>query len=180
MADPHHVAELTGFDRLTVRLYRTGLTLAAVGLGATTAALAHEGSPGPGPFVVWAGVALATQNVHVYDPRFGWAFQTLAALGTAGLLGGALADVGLLGHAGLGFLFAAHSGLGLKERLCFRVPGMRAMPGLLAAALVPLVLDQPLVAAGLLGAAALPATALAVLKLRQPLHYDIGDKTKYR
>jgi uncharacterized integral membrane protein len=179
VADPHHVAELTAFDRLTVRLYRAGLALTAAGLLGAGAALALGGPVGWGWAAVWLGAQLAVGNVHVYDGRFGWAFRTLGALGSAGLLVGLAWPSDVAFAAGLGFCYAALSGLGLKERLCFKVVGMRVMPVVLAVSLVPLLLNSELVAGVLVGLGGVLAAGLAWVKVRQPLHFDVGDKSKY-
>jgi len=180
MADPHHVPDLDGFDRLTVALYRLGLVGVPLGLAALAVQIGLGGDGAAGWIVVWGAVNLAAWNIHVYDGRFKWAFGGLALLGSAGGLLGQVFAIELLWWAGLGFLFAAHSGVGLKERLCFKVPGMRVQPVVLAASLVPLVAGWDLAAAGLLGLGAVLAASLAVVKGQQPLHYDIGDKSKYK
>ena len=60
MADPHHIPVLDGFDRLTVRLYRLGLWIAAVALVvAACVRLAEVSVPFETLIFVQAGVALA-------------------------------------------------------------------------------------------------------------------------
>lgn len=180
MGDPHHIPVLTPFDVLTVRLYRLGLATVPVGLVALAAEQLTGRSGLMGWGLVWLGVQLAVADIHLYDSRFRWVFTVLAQLGSLFGLLGAVLQVPLLWWAGLGFLFATHSGIGLKERLCFKVTGMRVQPAVLAASLVPLVAGWGLAAAGLLGLGALIAANLARVKGMQPLHYDIGDKSKYR
>ena len=180
MADPQHIEPLDGFDRTTVRLYRSGLTASSVGIGGAGAAIGLGLDPALAFALVWLGVQLAVTNIHLYDARFKWLFTILAQLGSAGMLLGLGLGQPIVFDAGLGFLFATLSGIGLKERLCFRIPGMKVMPAVLAASLVPLVFGWPLPAAALLVAGGGLAGSLAFVKLGQPLHFDIGDKSKYR
>ncbi len=70
-------------------------------------------------------------------------------------------------------------GLCFKEYFCFRVPGLRAQPILLAALWLALALNVPFAAQGLAALSALLFLVTAFAKWRMPLHYDIGDKTKY-
>ena len=188
MADPHHVATLDGFDRMTVKLYRGGIVVSALALVgfAIHQALAANGVAVPGWLPragVLVGTALAVADLHLYDKRIRWLVGAVAWIGATGLLvgtahGGALGH--WVGHAGLGFLFVALSALALKERLCFRIWGLRGVPVLLAASLIPLLGGWPAPAAVLLGIAGLIYGALAVAKLKMPLHFDIGNKDAYQ
>jgi uncharacterized integral membrane protein len=103
----------------------------------------------------------------------GWAAAVL-------LFSGLLTGNGWVGDAGLGFAFVVQSGVALKERFCFRLPFMNAVPWLLALALVPLRLGLDRPAAVLLGGGAALVGLLAVAKARMPLHFDIGDRRRYQ
>lgn len=181
MADPHHQEVLDGFDRATVTLYRSGIGVAAVGLGVHAASLA-TGAALPGRWLVLAGVAAIAADLHLYDKRIRWVFGAAAwtgvVLGALPAPGGWLGE--LLGDAGLGFLYVTLSGVALKEQFCFRLPLMQAVPVLLASSLVPLVLGAALPAAALSAGAALLLGTLALAKWRMPLHFDIGDRSRYQ
>lgn len=180
MADPHHVAVLDGLDVLTVRLYRVGLTVAAIGLATLTFAEATGQGEALARWVTGAGAALAVANLHLYDKRIRWFEAVLAWLGLGlSWLGGLVDDGGWTADAGLGFVFAAMSGLALKEQFCFRIPFLRAVPLILAPSLVPVVLDWGGPAAVMHGAAAALFGVLAAAKWTQPLHFDVGDKSRY-
>ena len=184
MADPHHVPVLDSFDQFTVRLYRTGLSLAAGGLAWATVALIAGRSPVWAWMCVVLGTALAVLNVHLYDKRVRWVIQTAAWTGAllqlvaAGPVPEVVAHWAF--HAGLGFFFVSLSGFALKEQFCFRLPALRLVPLLLATSLLPLVAGVPQAAGVLVGLAALIYVALAVAKVRMPLHFDVGDKSKYQ
>ena len=170
MAHPEHEAELTGLDQLTVSLYRLGLLLCAVGQG-----IVAVGST-QGTAVTLLGVALAVVNLHLYDPRFRW---FITAVGVAGLWGSAAAEGPVALAASHGLAWVAWAALALKERLCFRIPGMP----LLAATLAVLPFAELLHPTGhqvAAAGAAMLGGVLAAAKLRQPLHFDIGNKAFYR
>lgn len=180
MADPHHVPTLDGLDRFTVRLYRGGLVLAsaAVLYSGVRAALTHVVTlPDLLPLVL-VGVMVCVANVHLYDKLFRWVF---GALGMTGAVLWALADLHpLVGLAGLGFVFAALSAFALKEQFCFRVPGMRLVPLMLALSLIPAGMKISIGLAVLWVPSGVLLCILAGAKLRMPLHFDVGDKSKYQ
>ncbi|MGK0344680.1 MAG: putative integral membrane protein, partial [Myxococcota bacterium] len=144
MADPNHVPVLDGLDRFTVGLYRMGLVIASAGVlyaGIRAAFATVRDLPDLMP-VILVGVMLCVANVHLYDKLFRWIF---GALGITGAVMWALADWHMLiGLGGLGFVFAALSAFALKEQFCFRVPGMRLVPFMLAASLIGFGLDEPI------------------------------------
>ncbi len=180
MADPQHVPTLDGLDRFTVRLYRTGLVIASAGVlyaGVRAALTTVVDLPDLMP-VILVGVMLCVANVHLYDKLFRWIF---GALGITGAVLWAVADLHMLvGLAGFGFIFAALSAFALKEQFCFRVPGMRLVPLMLAASLIGFGLGNAIVVAGLLLPAGVLLCILAIAKLRMPLHFDVGDKSHYQ
>lgn len=183
MADPQHQEPLDGFDILTVRLYRAGL----VGQALTLLIVGILGLTSGAPLWCWAlysaFVALTAWNMHLYMKTFRWIMQGASWIGlTLLVLGhfeGAMTSP-LVGWAGIGFLFVSSSAWALKERYCFAIVGMRAVPLFLAGSLLGVFGQgqQPwaiplLIAGGLM-------TMLSVAKLRMPLHFDIGDKSKYQ
>jgi uncharacterized integral membrane protein len=181
MADPHHVEVLDPHDQRTVSLYRLGHALCALGLLANAAAWAFQPAAVAGGEIVLAlGVSLACANMHLYDKRIRWFIGSAAWLGLVIMVAGARAELPVLRLAGLGFVFVGLSGLALKERLCFRIPGLVFVPMLLALSLIPMVLDNGPGAAVLQGITGVILCVLTVAKLMQPLHFDIGDKSRYQ
>jgi uncharacterized integral membrane protein len=181
MANPEHVAELTPLDRWTVGLYRGGLCVGAFGLAALAGTFGAELDPVWARWAVLAAVGLIAADLHLYDPTIRW------IIGAAGWTGAVLTAIPLHGgvagwvhDAGLGFLFVVFSAVALKERMCFRLPVVVLVPPLLAGALVPMRVGFAPLAAGPLALAAAVFALLAVAKLRMPVHYDIGDKSRYQ
>jgi uncharacterized integral membrane protein len=191
MADPQHVEQLDGQDVLTVTIYRLGLLAAALGLLAAAAALLARGFGQPVPAVsvhasfviVVAGTAAAIANMHLYAKSVRWVIGAAGWLGAVLMIGSApMPELAArwVWHAGLGFVFVAISAFALKERFCFRIPGLRLVPALLALSLVPLLSGSDLAAGALLGVAGAIQLALAIAKFRMPSHFDIGDKSRYQ
>ena len=185
MADPHHEEPLDGLDRLTVRLYRTGLSASALGLCSLAAALV-SGRTDVAAVAEWtvvAGVAVSVSCMHLYDKRIRWVIGSSAWVGALLLVAaGTRPDVWAwwVHHAGLGFVFVSLSAFALKEQFCFRIPLLRGVPAFLALSLVPMLAGAALPAAVLLGLAGLVTGRLAWAKSRMPLHFDIGDKSAYQ
>lgn len=183
MADPHLSPDLDAHDRRTVRLYRLGFVITTVALG-TTAGLLITGEPTRAPLWWTAlGIALSAGHVHLYDKRIRWVLQVMAWVGLLALLGAPLLrlDVArVVRLAGVGLLYASLSGLALKEGFCFRVPFVRAVPVLLAAAVAAQLAGRG-VLAGALIVPVVPVMAwLTVRKLTMPLSHDIGDRDAYQ
>ncbi len=169
MANPEHEAELDGLDRLTVVLYRLGLLACAVGQVLVALDLPF------GFAITLLGVGLAVADLHLYDPRFRW---FITAVGVSGLWVSAVAAGPVAVAAGHGLALVAWAALALKERLCFRIPGMPLL--VLSLAVVPFAeLLDPTLLRGAAGVAGLFGLVLAGTKLRQPLHFDIGNKDSY-
>jgi uncharacterized integral membrane protein len=185
MADPNHVAQLDRLDIWSVCFYRVGLSAIALGL-AWAAWL--EISPaqigvGFGWLFVAGGAALAAANVHLYAKLIRWLLQMATGAGLLMLLIAVMVPLSHEGgvfSGGLALLFVSVCGFALKEQYCFHLYGMWLLPLLLGAALMPMSGDQAWIGALALACAAVIYAYLAVAKWRMPLHFDIGDKSKYQ
>lgn len=166
-------------DRLTVSLYRASAATSAVGLVALAAGLFFGDGVNEAVLVVLAGALGSLVHLHLYSKRVRWVIQGAAALGAWLVAAGAIAQIALVLQAGVGFLFVAVSALAMKEAFCFRIPGLRAVGPLLAAGVGAWAFGADRAAAVLIGLAALPQLVLVVVKLRQPLHFDVGDRSRY-
>ncbi len=183
MADPDHVPEMDAFDRLTVALYRAGLLAQASGIGVVVASELGAVSRPLAGHLMLASVALSVGNLHLYDKRIRWIIVMAGWVGAVLTAAASTAPDGLealFHYGGLGFLFVVTSALALKERYCFRLPGMRLVPAGLALGVFTGLAGLGEVTAGLLGLCGLLVGLLAGAKLRMPLHYDIGNKSAYQ
>ena len=186
MASPEHTPEMNSLDNMTVALYRTGLTIAAV------AALVYSierilGVQLLGIFylpVFAAGIALASADVHLYDPKFRWFFPFVSWLGFIILafaysLKGATPLADILADVSLGLFYVGAGMFALKESFCFRIIGLPLVPLFLCGSIMNRLLGFPAIEPYFLLPAALLLTWLCIAKWRMPLHFDIGDKSLY-
>jgi uncharacterized integral membrane protein len=195
LANPEHTAELDGFDRMTVGLYRSGLLVSAVGLGMQSLGWLARGvgaafpevvgthAVDAGRLVVTLGAALSVANLHLYDKRVRWLIGALAWAGAllqllAPTVPGRAGEV--VGYAGLGFVFATLSAFALKEQFCFKLPGLRLVPLVLATSLIPMLFGPDAIAGLLLLIATVIYVLFAIGKMRQPRHFDVGRKDLYQ
>lgn len=169
MADPHIKSKMDIFDYVTVIAYRLGFTLAAPAI----LLLPWEAETGiPARQLTFLAAMLCASSLHIYMKSFRLILQ-------AATWGGLICFVFAFPLFGLGGAFVTLGGLCFKEYFCFRVPGLRAQPILLAALWLALVLNVPFAAQGLAALSALLFLVTAFAKWRMPLHFDIGDKSKY-
>lgn len=186
MATPDHKPEMEPLDTLTVILYRSGLSVFAVSTALEAAELL-AGLPILGKWhlpAAAAGAALASANIHLYDPKFRWFFPLMSWLGLIVLAfampvqSSALKEK--LSIVSLAFLYAGAGMFAVKEHFCFRIPGLPFVPLLLAGSVLLRWTDLAAAEGMLLAAAALLYLWLAVAKWTMPLHFDIGDKSLYK
>ena len=192
MANPEHTPTMDSFDNFTVVLYRIGITLCAATLlvGGLGRAMPIPELTMASPWAPWAlktdpllvvGIALSVSNVHLYAKVFRWVFSFTAWLGAVLLIGapGTGDAARVIACAGLGCLFVTLSAFALKERFCFRIPGLRMVPFLLAVATFANLANATDAVAITMGLSGLILSLLAFQKWRMPLHFDVGDKSAY-
>lgn len=193
MADPQHQPSLDAHDCLTVRLYRLGLAIGALGILiqsvwtlwlAQWVAIAPERSARGIAMVAAFGAALTVANLHLYDKRVRWIIGCSGILGLWLLAMAGSVEEGPLEHllfiGGQGFVFVVLSALALKEQFCFRIPGLKLVPLFLAGSMIPAILDNVWLQGLLLIPAGVLLLVLFVAKVRMPLGHDVGDKSMYQ
>ncbi len=169
MADPHIKSPMDWLDYVTVIAYRLGFTLAAP----TILLLPWEIETGvPAQQLTFLAAMLCASSLHIYMKNFRLILQ-------AATWGGLIFAVFGFPLIGLGGAFVTLGGLCFKENFCFKVPGLRAQPILLAALWFALIFGGSTIAQGLAILSALLFLVTAIAKWRMPLHFDIGDKSKY-
>lgn len=188
---------ITDADLRGVRLYRAGLTVAAVAFAVGTGlALRFWDMPAIVQSLslcytlFWLGLGLSLATIHIYLVPLHrllqgfWLIGGIASLALAHGIDGPFAETVVTQPQslwGVGFTFAALTGIFFKEAFCFN-----RLETKLLTPLVPLVLLGHLF--GFLGGA--PAQVLlglwaalflvfALRKLAQPLVPDIGDKSVF-
>ena len=193
MADPQHQPNLDAHDRLTVRLYRLGLGIGAVGVLVQSAwalwlhqwvSMEAERSIRMIAMIAACGAALTVANLHLYDKRVRWIIGGSGVLGLwlMAMAGGV--EEGPLEHllfvGGQGFVFVVLSALALKEQFCFRIPGLKLVPLFLAVSIIPALIGNVWLQGLFLIPAGLLLLVLVVAKVRMPLGHDVGDKSSYQ
>jgi uncharacterized integral membrane protein len=189
---------VTSEDRLSVVLYRAGLTTAAVSfaLGTLLVQLGiNQSSLAPVLdllFVLFcAALGLSLWTIHIYLKPLHLALKLFWGLGCAAALFILMAHPGALVASlyppfafemmGVGLVFVALTGLFVKEAFCFNRPQAKAL-----ILLVPILLlghwlgalSMP-VEKGLLGAWAVVFLWFALDKDIQTIPPDLGDKTVF-
>ncbi|WP_373777411.1 DUF2301 domain-containing membrane protein [Glaesserella sp.] len=167
MADPHIKSPMDFWDYLTVIIYRSGFVLAVpmVALIPFSAQIAQIG-------LLTAGAMLAS-SLHIYMKQFRLLFQFALWIGL-------LCQIFGLPMLALGAVFFTLGGLCYKEYFCFRIFGLNFQPVLFAMLWLSVLLEWSIFVYLLSGICSLLLLFLAIQKWRMPLHFDIGDKTKYQ
>ena len=162
MADPHIRSPMDFWDYLTVILYRCGFILAAI----MTALLPYQ------PTIALNGIllaaALCASSLHIYLKRFRLLLQMASWVALLCALFGQ-------SELALGAAFFTLGGLAFKEYFCFRV----FLALFLVAFWFSLQFEVIWLSQLLSTISALLFAILAIQKWRMPLHFDIGDKSKY-
>ncbi|SON49769.1 DUF2301 domain-containing membrane protein [Vibrio tapetis] len=184
MANTEHQEKLDKLDRISVCLYRSGITLFSLALLCYSLVASNklglsslpESLQSASIFVVCISSALAAANLHVYNKHVRAVIVWSAWLGLLIMLCGIQSSVYWLA---LGFIFVTFSGIALKESFCFNVYGLKLVPILLALNTLFVMLEYW---QGVMICSAIAGTImlyLSVQKWRMPLHFDIGNKANY-
>ena len=153
------------WDYLTVIIYRSGFVLAtlAIFLLPYQSEIAIRG-------LLIAGTMLAS-SLHLYLKQFRLIFQFAAWIGL-------LCFIFNLPMIALGAMLLVIGGLSYKEYFCFRIFGLNAQP--IFVAILWFVFEQALLVRIFSIIIGILLLILSIQKWRMPLHFDIGDKTKYQ
>ena len=167
MADPHIQSPMDFWDYLTVSIYRSGFVLATVMmlLLPYVAEIAQQG-------LLIAGAMLAS-SVHLYLKPYRYVFQFAVWIGL-------LCQIFGLPLLAFGAKLFVIGGLSYKEYFCFRVFGLNFQPILMAGLWIASVVEVTIVVQIISIISGLLLAVLSIQKWRMPLHFDIGDKTKYQ
>ena len=167
MADPHIKSEMDWLDYVTVVLYRIGFVFAFPAILLLPWDIGY-----PMLNIVFVAAMLCASCLHIYVKSFRLLLQMATWVG----LGCVVLGFPIFG---LGGAFITLGGLCFKEYFCFKVPGLQAQPLILAALWFSMVFELTIAAKILAAIAALLFLVVSIAKWRMPLHFDIGDKTKY-
>jgi len=185
MANPEHEEKLDFLDKVSVSLYRTGISVFSLFLFVYSIVLIGQS----GMFNVSAtmnhilfvglacGAMLSAANVHVYNKVVRYVISWSTWLGIFMMLADSTHTIVWLS---LGLLFITFSGIALKESFCFKVIGLKLVPILLAVSVFLIFFKLWLISGVLLLVASSVLLYLSKEKWHMPLHFDIGDKSRYQ
>ena len=181
MANPEHEEVLDYLDKLSVCLYRIGISLFALSLlvfavmlsGMVTKPLDYQQF-----ILLLMGVsgALSASNIHVYNKLIRTIISWSAWIGLVLMISDVEQTRSWLS---VGFIFVTFSGIALKESFCFKVVGLKLVPALLALTTFSLYFEVLFLASMLMTISSFIIGYLSFAKWRMPLHFDIGNKASY-
>lgn len=167
MADPHIQSPMDFWDYLTVIIYRSGFIIATlmIFLLPYQSELAQKG-------LLVAGTMLGS-SLHLYLKQFRLFFQFAAWIGL-------LCAIFNLPSLAFGAMLLVIGGLSYKEYFCFRIFGLNFQPILVGILWFAVLFEQTILIQILSSICGLLLLILTIQKWRMPLHFDIGDKSKYQ
>ncbi|PVX39214.1 putative integral membrane protein [Pasteurella langaaensis DSM 22999] len=167
MADPHIQSPMDIFDKLTVCVYRLGFLAAAIGV----ALLPYRSEIGYSTLLTAA--TMCASSLHLYLKSFRLLLQAATWIAL-------LCQMFGFPELALGGALLTLSGLCFKEYFCFRIPTLNFMPIFVVLLWLGAVTQTALLLQIMSAICALLLAILFIQKCRMPLHFDIGDKTKYQ
>lgn len=167
MADPHIKSPMDAWDIVTVIIYRSGFILAAI----FTALLPYQ--PKIAQLGVLSAAVCCASSLHIYLKHF----RLLLQMATWFAL---LCQILGLSELALGAAFFTLGGLAYKEYFCFKIFCLNFQPLFVGLLWFALFFHLSLLSQILSTICALLFLILAIQKWRMPLHFDIGDKSKYQ
>ena len=206
MADPHIQSELTQFDKISVVLYRLGISL--MSLSMVSGGLFFLFSQKPTHLLenrftsivfilFFVSVGMSSFFLHLYVRSILRVIQSSFVISLIVVLAiqwtqdqsyliFLLQEKGLVGKIstiGFGFLLFASSAIAAKEAFCFKLKEGYIYALLTMGLFFPLFFFMPQNLKLILTIYIINALMLSLLTIRKlimPLHYDIGDKSKYQ
>jgi len=180
MADPHIIEKLDALDKAQVVLYRLGIMLSGIALTLPALAFFWQAATYLFQPALIIGSILIAASLHIYSKliRLILSHSTWVALIIFSMnqIFELQIDQGWIN----GFLLITLSGIAFKESFCFKIPGLKLTPAILFIATIAQLNSLQSIFIGACLIAALLTLFMSIAKWRMPLHFDIGDKTKYQ
>ncbi|WP_022940581.1 DUF2301 domain-containing membrane protein [Psychromonas hadalis] len=180
MADPHIKENLDKLDKVSIILYRTGMVV--TGLGLFTLALQQMFYPHwfKRVLIVLAlGALLQASSLHIYSKVVRWFLVNASWFGLWMLTVAFITTGAWTSYLSLGAFIITFSGLAYKESFCFSLTILKAIPILLIISWLLIILSLNQLATGTLLLSSLLYLYMAWRKINMPLHFDLGDRSKY-
>ena len=181
MADPNVKEILDGVDKMTILTYRLGMLIA--GLALFTLAMQQLLYPmwfKQALVLVTFGALLQASSLHIYDKAIRWLLVNATWMG-CWLLSLSFATGGIwFSYLSFGAVIITFSGLAYKESFCFSLTILKVIPLLLVVSWGLIIFSLNKWAAVSLILSALLYLYMAWRKINMPLHFDLGDRSKYQ
>ena len=180
MADPHIEETLDIWDKISISVYRTGIIIS----GLAFIALALQQLFYPLWFkqtliIVALGAILQASSLHIYMKSVRTILVSTTWIGLW-LLSLSFTTSGLLvAYFALGGFFVTQGGLAFKESFCFSLQILKAIPIFIVGIWFLIIFQQAEIAAGGLLFVAGLYLYMGWKKVMMPLHFDLGDRSKY-
>ncbi|HIP76015.1 MAG TPA: hypothetical protein EYH12_02495 [Psychromonas hadalis] len=180
MADPHIEETLDIWDKVSISVYRSGIIIS----GLAFIALALQQLFYPLWFkqivvIIALGAILQASSLHIYMKSFRTILVSTTWIGLWLLSLSFTLSGPWVAYFALGGFFVTQGGLAFKESFCFSLQILKAIPIFVAAIWFLIVFQQAEVAAvGLILVAGL-YLYMGWKKVNMPLHFDLGDRSKY-
>ncbi|MCP4321147.1 MAG: hypothetical protein GY951_16285 [Psychromonas sp.] len=180
MADPNIKERLDKLDIIMILLYRSGMVITALAL--FMLALQQLFYP------LWfkqvlvllsLGALLQASSLHIYSKVVRWILVNATWLGCWLLSLSFVTPGSWLAYFSFGALIVTLSGLAYKESFCFSLTILKVIPILLVISWLLIVLSLNHWACAGLILASLLYLYMAWRKIKMPLFYDLGDRSKY-
>lgn len=180
MADPNIKEILDPIDKVMVITYRLGMVLTGFALFAL--ALQQYYYPllfKPVLIIVALSAVLQASSLHIYSKKIRYFLVNATWIG-CWLLSVSFISTGLWpAYFGFGAFMVTFSGLAYKESFCFSLDGLKATPILLVISWCLVVLSINGWTTIILASSSLLYLYMAWQKINMPLHFDLGDRSKY-
>jgi len=180
MADPNIKEPLDLVDKVMVITYRLGMLFTGFGLFAL--ALQQYYYPlffKPVLILIALGALLQASALHIYSKQVRYLLVNATWVG-CWLVSVSFVIPGLwVAYLGFGAFVITFSGLSYKESFCFSLETLKATPVLLVISWLLVVFSINDWAAASLASSSLLYLYMAWQKINMPLHFDLGDRSKY-
>lgn len=180
MADPHIEETLDIWDKVSICVYRTGIVITGVALIALAAQqLFYPYWLKQTIVFVGLGAILQASSLHIYMKSVRTILVGTTWIGIW-LLSLSFTVSGVwVAYFALGGFFVTQAGLAFKESFCFSLFILKLIPIILGGSWFLMVFNQPEIAAGCLVLVGGLYLYMGWKKVNMPLHFDLGDRTKY-
>lgn len=180
MADPQHQEVLDIWDKVGVILYRSGFSLTALLFCGKCLSGVNLIGKFDLSLSLLLPVAACCFGLHIYLKSVRLLLQGAGWVSLLLSISATHLQFELFAQLSLGASYLVLGALCFKENLCFKVPGIRWMPVVLAADWLTTIMDWSVPHLLLLILAGLGFAVVSIAKWRMPLHFDIGKKSNYQ